>query len=229
MPNNANYYYYLRQAPAVGALGIDFRLVGPLALVGLAIGLRRTTAHALALGWLGVGVVSTVLFFNLSRFRAPYVPVLCAFAAATLVAGVRAVVHRRLVPAAGLALLVAGVALLVWRPEPSGGTVLRVADVAVPNLIAAGLARRRLANGDAAGAARLVARQLALEPADLRDVDPATGPARLAPLSAATAGSFAALHALAAEVDPAGAAEERRRAAVLEEVGRQWAARGPAY
>jgi 4-amino-4-deoxy-L-arabinose transferase-like glycosyltransferase len=224
-PNNANYYYYLRQAPAVGRVGIDFRLVGPLALAGLLFGIRRTPAHALALGWLGVGVVSTVLFFHLSRFRAPYVPVLVPFAAWTLASAVRAVARRRFAVAAGIALLVVGAGLLVWRPLPGGESPLRIADIAVPNLIAAGLARERLSRGDAAGALRLVERQIALEPPELRALDPTAGPGRVSMLWAAAAGSFAPLHSLAAEIDPARAVDERRRAAVLDAVGRQWAAR----
>jgi hypothetical protein len=224
-PNNANYYYHLMQAPVVGTVGLDFRLVGPLALVGLLLGIRRSPAHALAVGWLGVGVVSTVLFFHLSRFRAPYVPVLLPFAAWTLVTAVRAVARRRLAAAGGIAVLVAGAGLLVWRRLPAGESPIRIADVAVPNLIAAGLARERLARDDAAGALRVVDRQIALEPPELRDLDPAAGTSRVSMLWAAAAGSFAPLHALAAEIDPARAADERRRAAVLDAVGRQWAAR----
>lgn len=221
----ANYHHYLMQAPLVGRVGLDFRLVGPLALVGLLLGVRRSAVHALAFGWLGVGVVSTVLFFHLSRFRAPYVPVLLPFAAWTLVALARTAARRQLAHAAAVVLLIAGAGLVVWRPLPPGESPIRIADVAVPNLIATGLARERLAAGDVAGAARLVERQIALEPDDLRRLDPATGPARLATLWAASAGSFAPLHALAAELDPARAADERRRAALLDAVGRQWAAR----
>lgn len=68
-----------------GPLWIPFGLLGPAALVGLALLLRRREPLAAPLALWCVGIVLTcVLFFNTARYRAPVAIVGCLFAAAAL-------------------------------------------------------------------------------------------------------------------------------------------------
>lgn len=226
MPNNASYDYFRMQAPALARLTVSFALVLPLAAFGLlAGGLRGTGRRLLALQFLS-GLATIAIFYSLGRLRLPVAVALIPFAAFGLVRLGRLARARQWAPfAAGLA-YAALLSAYVLRPLPAGVTRLRVADYGVPNEIALNLMRWRAA-GDAAGALRLARRQLALEPEDLRDADPRTGETRLALASARVAGSFAPLHAAAAELlERAGRADEareqRRRAAILSAIAAQF-------
>jgi hypothetical protein len=119
------------------------------------------------------------------------------------------------------------VSAFVLRPLPARVSRLRVADYGVPNEIAINLIRLWASSGDRAGALRLVRRQLDLEPPDLRAADPRNGETRVAVASARVAGSFAPLHAAAADlleresrVDEA--RDERRRAAIVSAIADQF-------
>ena len=251
LPNNVNYYYFLLFAKGLAAVAVSFAWVAPLALVGVVLAWPRRRAGfpgagtverlAPALLFVGSGLLVSLVFYNLSRFRAPYAAALIPFAAFALVEIARAVrAHRFL-----LAALAAGAAgllgLALSRPLPAGAALIQTADYGASNEIAGELVRRRLATGDAAGGSKgssravaiaLLERQLATEPADLQALMPGPAPSSLALVSAELAGSFAPLHALAARLydadgRPQEAARERFRAQVLGVVSAQFAAAPP--
>lgn len=64
---------------------LNFAIVGPLAMLGLVLTLRRWRDLLPLYGVVGVYFVTCILFFVLSRYRIPAVPVLIMFAAAALV------------------------------------------------------------------------------------------------------------------------------------------------
>ena len=63
---------------------LDFWLIGPLALFGIAMSLRkislRNPNHVFVLGITVSYCASILLFYMLSRFRAPLMPILCGYA-----------------------------------------------------------------------------------------------------------------------------------------------------
>jgi hypothetical protein len=98
--------------------------------------------------------------------------------------------------------------------------LVRLSDFGVLNEITLNLARLRVQDGHPVEALRLLERQLALEPLDLRQAEPRTGQTRISRLSASLAGQFGPLHLAAAERKrPLGriaeALEHERRAAIL--------------
>jgi 4-amino-4-deoxy-L-arabinose transferase-like glycosyltransferase len=220
MPNNLNYDYYRLQAPALGWLALPFSLVAPLAALGMLAAGWRSAPHALLALHVLSGLATLVFFYSISRLRLPIAVAMIPFAAHGAVAIVRAALARRYARLAAAALVVAPLTGLVLRPLPPSVERIRLADYGVPNEIALHLTRQRLAVADLAGAERILARQIALEPGDLAAADPSTGSTRLGPLSAELAGSFAPLHAALASVrveqGRAGEAQhEERRAGIL--------------
>jgi hypothetical protein len=120
LPNNTNFYYYRLQAPVLGLLPVGFGVLAPFALPGLILGLgARRTAWPLYL-MVSVQAGALLLFFTLSRYRAPLIPTLAPFGALTLVSLVRWASARRVLPLASTLAGVTLVGVLVWRPLPPG-------------------------------------------------------------------------------------------------------------
>lgn len=220
MPNNTNYYLYRELTPAFSAFAIPYSLVAPLALFGLVIGTRTDTARLLLALLVGSGLLTLVVFYNISRLRLPTAVALIPFAALGLVTLCRWLGARQLRRAAGGAVFVAVTAAILLRPLSPGVSTVRLADYGVLNEITLNLARLRVQDGHSVDALRLLERQLALEPPDLRQADPRSGETRISRLSAALAGQFGPLHLAAAErLRPLGrmaeALEHEQRAAIL--------------
>ncbi len=88
-PNNTNFYYARLHSTVLRHLPITFLFLAPVSLLGLVLGLRRDptplTLYLLALTHLA----PLVLFYGLSRFRAPLAAALLPFAALAAVSVVR--------------------------------------------------------------------------------------------------------------------------------------------
>jgi tetratricopeptide (TPR) repeat protein len=82
IPNNQDYYFFSRLARLFRwPVLLSFSLLGPLALAGLVVGVRRKT---LGIAWVAVPVtlmVVLVAFFVCGRFRVPLVPLFAIWAA----------------------------------------------------------------------------------------------------------------------------------------------------
>jgi hypothetical protein len=131
LPNNTNFYYYRLQAPVLGLLPVGFGMLAPLALPGLVLGLgARRPAWPLYL-MASVQAAALLLFFTLSRYRAPLVLTLAPFGALTLVSLARWASARRLLPVAVTLAGAALVASLVWRPLPPGQPLVPMQEYAV--------------------------------------------------------------------------------------------------
>ncbi len=77
---------------------LTFGVLGPLALLGMVIGLGEWRRYLLLYLYVGAYTLSIVLFFVTSRYRAPIAPVLLLFAAYAgcwLVAAVRSAIRQR--------------------------------------------------------------------------------------------------------------------------------------
>jgi 4-amino-4-deoxy-L-arabinose transferase-like glycosyltransferase len=230
IPNNANYYYFCLFARAVCAVAVTFASIGPLAAVGVILALRRGWVCVPALVYAGSGLLTSALVMTLSRLRLPYACALIPFAAFTIVSLLRWVGARRYLPALATAAAVAIAAVVLLRPQPATGSTVWAADYGTGNEIVVRLAQQKAAADDYAGAIRKVEDQLKTEPETLRLLEPGAAPSRISILDAEIAGSFAAVHELAADLyaarqDRTRAEAQARRARVLRVVSAQWESR----
>jgi len=164
-PNNANYYLYRKQAPILRLLPVGFFVVGPLGLVGLALGLS-SFRKAWPLYVVVVSVfVPLVVFYSLARFRLPLMAALLPFAALTLdrlAAWIRA---RRVALAVMTGVVLVALAFWVGRPLPPGQQLIRLADYGVAAEVGVLPRAREAAQiGDWQKAADIVGAFIDLEP-----------------------------------------------------------------
>jgi hypothetical protein len=166
------------------------------------------------------GLLTSAVFFTSSRVRLTAALAMIPFAAAGVVEAVRRLRAGRAralaVPAAALA-AAAVVALAPWWPRPQ---VVRPLDHRTGNLLARARWQRQREAGDTAGALRVIEKQLSMEPAALRRLNPADGPDRIPDWAARLAASFQDLHrtAVQAELDagrPEQALRHAERARIL--------------
>jgi hypothetical protein len=139
MPNNTNYYLYHQLTPAFSAFAIPYSLVAPFALFGLVIGTRRDPGRLLLALLVGSGLVTLVVFYNISRLRLP-TAVALSFAAFGLVTLCRWLGAWQLRLAAAGAAFVAVTAAILLRPLAPGVSMARPANHGVLNEITLKLA-----------------------------------------------------------------------------------------
>ena len=127
-PNNVNLYYFRVHAGILRSLPVTFFLLAPLGLVGLALaapGFRRCAALYLLVA---SSIVPLLMFWFLSRFRAPLVAALIPFAGLTLVRIVGWAWRRRVAWCATALISV----LLLWlwtaQPLPANQPMIRSDD-----------------------------------------------------------------------------------------------------
>jgi hypothetical protein len=226
VPNNESYDYFLLHAPALRAVGLGFGLVAPLALVGLALGFRRSWDYALCVAYVGCGLTSLVVLYTVGRLRMPMAFALVEFAAVTLVTLARLLAARRIRRALMVVVAVFVLAAAIGRPLPRGLSRVRVQDYGVANEITLRLAEQRMAADDLRGALRLLTRQLETEPGELETLEPGGSSSTISLFAADLAGSFAPLHAMRGDLlahfgQQSDAERQRRRAIVLATVARQ--------
>ena len=226
--DNINFYYFLLHSPFVATVGIRFALVAPLGVMGLALSGRRALSPPAAA--VACGLIAGLVFFTSSRVRLTAAIALIPFAAAALVETARRLRTGRgrslAVPtAAGLAATI--VAAAPWWPREH---VVRELDYITGNTIARIRANEARERSDATAAARTFDKQLSTEPEPLRRIDPSGSFSVVPEWAARLAGSFAELHAAAADLHASTGAPERaeyhaRRARLLSVVAAQYAAR----
>ena len=121
VPNNVDFRMMRLAFPLLSWLP-DFRWVGPLALLGVALAFatRRARALAVPLLFLLVATVTTVGFFIVARFRAPFVPVFAVMAGVALDALARFAAGRR---RGALAASAAALLVLAAQAWPRGESV----------------------------------------------------------------------------------------------------------
>jgi hypothetical protein len=227
IPNNANFQYFRLQAPWLAAVPIDFRLIAPLALVGIVLGLFRTRAALVPIAYIAAGIAVCVVFYNLGRFRLPAAVAMMPFAGYALVWPIRAAGERRYVAAVAAVVMILATAWMIGDGEAGGVSRLRIADYGVHNEITVNLAARRAAEGDVGGALTLVRRQLETEPPALEAIEPGPGPTRISRYLSAVAGTFAPLHEAAAALsaragNDVDARVDEHRASVLRALARPY-------
>jgi 4-amino-4-deoxy-L-arabinose transferase-like glycosyltransferase len=113
IPNNVSYDWGRQRASMLRLMPLTFAVIGPLGLLGLVLGGRRTReTRTLALLILAL-MLAVAVFFVCGRFRMPAVPLLCVFSGFALVEIVRSIGARRWGAVAFSVIVLAGSAALV--------------------------------------------------------------------------------------------------------------------
>jgi 4-amino-4-deoxy-L-arabinose transferase-like glycosyltransferase len=105
MPNNASYSYFRLNNPLLRHATLSFYWISPLALIGLIVSLRRCAVFMPLYLFLSSGILVTIVFYVIARFRAPFMPALIILAALglwSIVELVKASRWSRLLPYAAL-------------------------------------------------------------------------------------------------------------------------------
>ncbi|HUU53610.1 MAG TPA: glycosyltransferase family 39 protein [Armatimonadota bacterium] len=113
IPNNVSYEWGRAHSSVLRAVPLTFAVIGPLGLLGMALGGGRKRGAWLLTFFVLTQMAAVAIFFITGRYRVPAVPALCVFAAFAAIELGRMVAARR-VGLAALALAgLAGFALLV--------------------------------------------------------------------------------------------------------------------
>jgi len=220
-PNNTSFYFYRLEAPVLRFLPITFGVMGPLSLVGLALGLRRWREHVTLYLFIATTLGTMLLFYVLSRFRIHLVPALIPFAALTVARFFGALRGKRFIAAGAIAFAVLVAAAWIWRPLPAWRTPIRSVDYIVPQEVHYGPeSKAALDGGDPARAARILERSLRFQPPDVLELGPGTR--AMDAQSAGLGRYYATIHdryalALERSGDPRGARKAAARARELRE------------
>lgn len=84
MPNNASYSYFRLNCPLLRIATLSFYSVSPLALLGVLVSWRRRAVFAPLYFFLASGIVTTIIFYVIARFRAPFMPAILILSACGL-------------------------------------------------------------------------------------------------------------------------------------------------
>ncbi len=84
IPDNRNFHFFRRFSTLLRSPLVDFAVLGPLALLGIVLGLRTWRRSLLLYLQVFLSMISVILFFVLARYRLTAVPFLILFAAFAL-------------------------------------------------------------------------------------------------------------------------------------------------
>lgn len=131
IPDNANIYYYRLHA-GILYLPVTFRLVGPLALLGLALGLGTLRRNWPLYLLVGTTLAELLVFYTASRFRLPLLAGLIPFAALAVVQVAQWFAVRRWSPLGFASAALLAAAAWINQPLGAGRQLVRAADFGAP-------------------------------------------------------------------------------------------------
>ena len=170
LPNNSNFYQYRAEAPVL-RLPFTFALAGPLGLLGLVLAASRWRSVWPLVLLAATSLLTMLVFYPLSRFRAPMLAALVPFAAFAVVRTADLLASGRIRHGVAAVLAFLGLAAWMGRPLPPTESLVRGSDCRVPVEFVYRPALDRAARQEAWGAvARLGERALEGEPAAVRRI-----------------------------------------------------------
>jgi len=169
IPSNKDMEYFIREGKlrtlqllSLGMPGFfPFGLVGPLALLGIALTLRDWRRHLLVHLFLGTYFLGIILFFVNARYRVPLLPVLLIYAAAAVFELTR--IWKDRTPGRGRRLLLP-LALLAVFLAVSNSRLFDVRDDILLGTLHYNLANHYVDSGDLERAEKAYAEALRLNP-----------------------------------------------------------------
>jgi len=168
IPNNANYHYFSRFSFVLTYAQLSFWWIGLPAVGGMVIAVRNWRRHLPLYAYLVCGLVPIVIFYNLSRFRAPLVPFLAPFAALALVTLARSVRERGYREVAIILAAAVLTASATYAAAPPASPVVREADYVIGNRQWETLARTAYEEGDKERALQTLLTGLEATPYELK-------------------------------------------------------------
>ncbi len=128
IPNNENFYYVRNQAAVLAWMPVTFWLIGPLALVGLALAVTRTARPWTLAALVASTAVTLVAFYVLGRFRASLVAAAIPFAALAAAEVTSPSGARRVARTASIAAAAVLLGLWTGRPLADDQVLIRTSD-----------------------------------------------------------------------------------------------------
>lgn len=125
LPDTEDYYLYKEHSRIlrIGDALFHFGVLGPLAVAGMLLTVRRWRTLWPLYGWLAINTLAIAAFVVFARYRAPMLPVLGMFAAVAIVQGVVYVRHQNWRPLAfPMAGLIIGGIVMNWPLHSSRTT-----------------------------------------------------------------------------------------------------------
>lgn len=92
--NNLQYYWSRMQSGVLQFPWVNFVLIGPLGIVGMGLAIKQWKKLFVVYGFVVIQILTTLLFFALTRYRLPVVPVLSIFAAYAVVSVIKRIRQR---------------------------------------------------------------------------------------------------------------------------------------
>lgn len=134
IPNNDSYAYYASYSSLLGGPLLGFGLFASLFCMGLGAGIVHRRVAWPALLQIGAGLALVLLFYNLSRFRAPVVAAAMPLMALAIVDFVAAARARRLTRMTALLALAAAPWVALALVKPVSALPIRAVDITEGNL-----------------------------------------------------------------------------------------------
>jgi len=149
IPNNDSYAYYAGYSRLLRMTGLGFGLLGPLIAMGIGAGIMHRRRAWPVLLQVGIGLGLTLLFYDLSRFRAPVAAAALPLAALAIVELAHAVRRRRVAPVLLMVGLAAAPPIALHLAGPTTALPIRADDVAEGARIWQALVREAPTSGQA--------------------------------------------------------------------------------
>ncbi|MBN1353461.1 MAG: glycosyltransferase family 39 protein [Candidatus Omnitrophica bacterium] len=201
IPNNINYYYARLYSGLLSHWQITFAALGPVSFFGLFLAARTIKKTFILYALVFAGILPGLIFYNLSRFRAPAAAALIPFAAYALVFLIKRISERRYAIPVVVALISVFLLPLFFLSPPRSEYAVRAVDYRIGNALCISIGERLIEYGDLRGAAGQIEAGLRTEPPEVSKIGPGytvTGDKdRLVRL----AESFAKMHLLYAELN----------------------------
>ncbi len=175
-PNNANFHYAQLHSSLLRALPVSFGMIGPLAIVGLVLALRRSASQrpvpnrrpAPLYFLVLTNLIVLHVFFVFARFRVPFAAALTPFAGFAVARLICFVLSRRWKPAAAIVAVSAALGLYTLAPAVANQPTTRLVDVAVAHMVYYDVRfRSALTSGDLGAAAEVLGESLRHQPAEV--------------------------------------------------------------
>ena len=127
-PSNENFYYFRLCSSTLRCMPITFAFIGPLGLLGLCLASRRISLHLFPLLMTALAFLPLVIFYVVSRLRAPFFSMLIPFAAYAIVSITKNLRRRNVILATLQIVSIAILTIWICRPLPPDVDLIRPAD-----------------------------------------------------------------------------------------------------